>query len=167
MFRMKFAPIVIAAIMLSASAFAGSNPTFTTIDNPLDPTFNQLLGINTAGVISGYYGSGAPGHPNQGYTIAAPTPNSFPKPFRAPFRRRLPVLRRTGPQLASGRRPTPVVIQISASFAKRMVSPTSVSTTRWAQAFLKSIKCSASIHPTSPLVFTTTQMAIRTVMPTR
>jgi len=79
MFRMKFAPIVIAAIMLSASAFAGSNPTFTTIDNPLDPTFNQLLGINTAGVISGYYGSGAPGHPNQGYTIAAPYTEFVPE----------------------------------------------------------------------------------------
>lgn|SRR5579872_1284812 len=72
MFRMKFIPTVMAAILLSASAFAGSSPTFTTIDNPTDPTFNQLLGINSAGVISGYYGSGAAGHPNQGYTIAPP-----------------------------------------------------------------------------------------------
>lgn len=72
MFHMKFIPIVMAAILLSASAFAGSSPTFQTIDNPADPTFNQLLGINSAGVISGYYGSGAAGHPNQGYTIAPP-----------------------------------------------------------------------------------------------
>jgi hypothetical protein len=42
---------------------------FTTLDNPADPTFNQLLGINDAGVIAGYYGSGATGHPNQGYTL--------------------------------------------------------------------------------------------------
>jgi hypothetical protein len=41
---------------------------FTPIVNPADPTFNQLLGINDNGVIAGYNGSGAPGHPNQGYT---------------------------------------------------------------------------------------------------
>jgi hypothetical protein len=46
--------------------------TFTKIDNPGDPTFNQLLGINNAGVISGYFGSGALGHPNSAYTIAPP-----------------------------------------------------------------------------------------------
>jgi hypothetical protein len=70
---MKFVPTVIASILLSASAFAGSSsPTFTTIDDPADPTFNQLLGINTDSVISGYFGSGAAGHPNQGYTIAPP-----------------------------------------------------------------------------------------------
>ena len=62
------------AVLLSASAFAGTtpSPSFTTIDNPSDPTFNQLLGINDAGVIAGYFGSGAAGHPNQGYTIAPP-----------------------------------------------------------------------------------------------
>jgi hypothetical protein len=76
---MKFAPIVIAAVMLSASAFAASSPTFTTIDNPADPTFNQLLGINSSGVISGYFGSGAPGHPNQGYTIASPYTEFVPE----------------------------------------------------------------------------------------
>lgn len=41
-----------------------SDLTFTTINNPADnslqtPTFNQLLGINDAGVIAGYYGDGA------------------------------------------------------------------------------------------------------------
>jgi uncharacterized membrane protein len=45
---------------------------FTTLDNENDPTFNQLLGINTAQEISGYFGSGATGHPNQGYTIMPP-----------------------------------------------------------------------------------------------
>jgi hypothetical protein len=72
MLRIKFVPIVMTAILLSASAFAGNSPSFTTIDNPADPTFNQLLGINDDGVISGYFGSGAAGHPNQGYTIAPP-----------------------------------------------------------------------------------------------
>ena len=41
---------------------------FTNVVNPADPTFNQELGINNAGVIAGYIGSGVPGHPNQGYT---------------------------------------------------------------------------------------------------
>jgi hypothetical protein len=61
----------VAAIGFSAAAQAQS-PTFTTIDNPGDPTFNQLLGINNSGVISGYFGSGNPGQPNQAYTIAPP-----------------------------------------------------------------------------------------------
>ena len=78
MFRMKFVPIVITGILLSAFAFAGNSPSFTTIDNPADPTFNQLLGINNAGVISGYFGSGAAGHPNKGYTIAPPYSDFVP-----------------------------------------------------------------------------------------
>jgi hypothetical protein len=46
--------------------------TFQTINNMKDPTFNQLLGINTKGVISGYFGSGAKGHPNKGYIVVSP-----------------------------------------------------------------------------------------------
>jgi hypothetical protein len=46
--------------------------TFTTLDNQSDPTFNQLLGINSTNVISGYFGSGQPGHPNKGYLISPP-----------------------------------------------------------------------------------------------
>jgi hypothetical protein len=61
----------LAAVLITAGA-AHAAPTFTTIDNPGDPTFNQLLGINNSGVISGYFGSGQAGHPNQGYTIAPP-----------------------------------------------------------------------------------------------
>src|SRR5580658_10437972 len=45
---------------------------FTTLDNPGDPTFNQLLGINTSGEIAGYFGSGQAGHPNEAYLIGAP-----------------------------------------------------------------------------------------------
>ncbi|MDQ2877203.1 MAG: hypothetical protein M3Y33_21300 [Actinomycetota bacterium] len=43
--------------------------SFSTLDNRNDPTFNQLLGINNRGVIAGYFGSGAQGHPNQGYLL--------------------------------------------------------------------------------------------------
>ncbi len=46
--------------------------SFTTLGDPKDPTFNQLLGINDFGEISGYFGSGSPAatHPNKGYTLA-------------------------------------------------------------------------------------------------
>jgi probable HAF family extracellular repeat protein len=46
--------------------------TFTTLDDQADPTFNQLLGINGNNVIAGYFGSGAPGHPNKGYVLNPP-----------------------------------------------------------------------------------------------
>ena len=42
---------------------------FRNVINIFDPTFNQELGINDFGVIAGYFGSGAAGHPNKGYTI--------------------------------------------------------------------------------------------------
>jgi PEP-CTERM motif len=37
-----------------------------------DPTFNQALGINSAGEIAGYFGIGSATHPNQGYTVMPP-----------------------------------------------------------------------------------------------
>ncbi len=46
--------------------------TFTTLDDQDDLTFNELLGINNESKISGYYGSGAYGHPNDGYIIYPP-----------------------------------------------------------------------------------------------
>jgi hypothetical protein len=57
--------------------------TFQNVINPGDPTFNQLLGINDGGLIVGYFGSGAAGHPNQGYTttlanLKSFTPENFP-----------------------------------------------------------------------------------------
>ncbi len=42
---------------------------FEDIINNNDVTFNQELGINNAGVIAGYFGSGAAGHPNKGYLV--------------------------------------------------------------------------------------------------
>jgi hypothetical protein len=46
--------------------------TFQTLNDAADPTFNQLLGINNSGEICGYFGSGAAGHPNKGYTLVPP-----------------------------------------------------------------------------------------------
>jgi hypothetical protein len=45
---------------------------FVTLGSDHDKTFNQLLGINNEGVIAGYFGSGAKGHPNKGYEILPP-----------------------------------------------------------------------------------------------
>jgi hypothetical protein len=59
----------------SASTLSPANATsysFVTLDNMHDPTFNQLLGINDEGVIAGYFGSGAAGHPNKGYVLLPP-----------------------------------------------------------------------------------------------
>jgi hypothetical protein len=51
---------------------AATTYTFTTLDNAKDPTFNQLLGINSHNVIAGYFGSGLAGHPNKGYQLKPP-----------------------------------------------------------------------------------------------
>jgi len=75
------ASTVAGALLAAAPAFAATashhaatatSYTFTTLDNQADPTFNQLLGINSHNVISGYFGSGAPGHPNKGYLLDPP-----------------------------------------------------------------------------------------------
>jgi hypothetical protein len=54
-----------------AAAVAGGYQ-FVTIGSHKDRTFNQILGINNNGRIAAYFGSGAKGHPNRGYTITAP-----------------------------------------------------------------------------------------------
>jgi hypothetical protein len=45
---------------------------FREIGSADDTTFNQLLAINGAGVIAGFFGSGAKGHPFKGYLIKPP-----------------------------------------------------------------------------------------------
>jgi len=72
---------VIAAAGLATAGPAGAATlgashharyTFATLNNQHDPAFNQLLGINNQGVIAGYFGSGAAGHPNKGYRLLPP-----------------------------------------------------------------------------------------------
>ncbi|MGC1752787.1 MAG: hypothetical protein WA805_06835, partial [Trebonia sp.] len=53
----------------STASLGNGRYSFTTLDNPADPTFNQLLGFNNGGIIAGYFGSGAAGHPNKGYVL--------------------------------------------------------------------------------------------------
>jgi hypothetical protein len=64
------------AVALAGSASAstlspasGTQYSFQTLNNSGDLTFNQLLGINDEGLIAGYFGSGAAGHPNKGYLL--------------------------------------------------------------------------------------------------
>jgi len=58
---------------------ASANYSYQTLNNDNDTTFNQLLGINDAGVIAGYFGSGQAGHPNKGYELL---PNYFQGDYR-------------------------------------------------------------------------------------
>ena len=57
---------------LAGAANASTGYHFSTLNNKADLTFNQLLGINDDGVIAGYFGSGAQGHPNKGYELWTP-----------------------------------------------------------------------------------------------
>jgi len=66
--------VAFAAPALAATAppDGSNNYAFRTLDNSKDPTFNQLLGINNNGLISGYFGAGTKGHPNKGYLLHQP-----------------------------------------------------------------------------------------------
>jgi len=80
---------ILSALALAATLpLAAADYTFQTLNNPADPTFNQLLGINNAGTIAGYFGVGSATHPNKGYTLAPPytagsyTDENFPASFQ-------------------------------------------------------------------------------------
>jgi hypothetical protein len=71
-FNMALGALTVCALAWTAGPAHAINFTFQDIINNADPTFNQELGINTAGTIAGYFGSGAAGHPNKGYTVVPP-----------------------------------------------------------------------------------------------
>jgi hypothetical protein len=57
----------------SLKTAATASYSFTSIASAGDPTFTQLLGINKAGTIAGYFGSGADAkHPNKGVDLQLP-----------------------------------------------------------------------------------------------
>jgi hypothetical protein len=67
--------ITVVAIALAPVAFAQSSgadgthhKSFFVLNNPGDPHFNQLLGINDGNVIVGYFGDGTV-IPNNGYVL--------------------------------------------------------------------------------------------------
>jgi hypothetical protein len=74
-----FPASALAAPVPVAIANASSHYSFTTLGDPADRTFNQLLGINDFGVIAGYFGSGSPAatHPNKGFTVAPYNATTF------------------------------------------------------------------------------------------
>lgn len=57
---------------MQMSSSLASNYQVVTLNDKRDLTFNQLLGINNEGIIAGYFGSGAAGHPNKGYALVPP-----------------------------------------------------------------------------------------------
>jgi hypothetical protein len=61
-----------AAVPALARPKAPARYIFRTLNNPNDGSFNQLFGINNHNKIAGYYGSGAHGHPSQGFTLTPP-----------------------------------------------------------------------------------------------
>jgi hypothetical protein len=80
-FPVSFAPFSFSAkvsvltglvLVWGSGAAPAATLTFRDIVDTADPTFNQELGINNAGLIAGYFGSGAAGHPNKGYTVSPP-----------------------------------------------------------------------------------------------
>ncbi len=66
---------LIASLWLAGNLHASY--IFQDVINSGDVTFNQELGINNGGTISGYFGSGQMGFPNKGYTVAPPGYTSF------------------------------------------------------------------------------------------
>jgi hypothetical protein len=67
-----YGPLSILRAPAQNAIVDGKTLNFTTLDDQADPTFNQLLGIDNKGEIAGYFGSGATGHPNKGYTLMPP-----------------------------------------------------------------------------------------------
>ncbi len=58
---------------------------FRTLDDKLDPRFNELLGINNLQHIVGYYGKGSLLHPNRGYVVFPPFHQINYKPIIFPL----------------------------------------------------------------------------------
>jgi hypothetical protein len=73
--------MTVACLLIAPAARPATVYNFQTLDNPADPTFNQLLGINNTSTIAGYFGVGNAAHPNKGYTLVPPsayTNENFP-----------------------------------------------------------------------------------------
>jgi uncharacterized membrane protein len=92
--KLQTTGVMMGAVALAAGVLGAHTPvsahqamatapySFTSIASPNDPTFTQLLGINKAGVIAGYFGSGADAqHPNKGFVLNLPSsfsPENYP-----------------------------------------------------------------------------------------
>lgn len=60
----------------SAPAYDGvpgaSGFTYTTVDDEVDPSFNEILGIDDGARLVGFYGSGSASDPSVGYIVSPP-----------------------------------------------------------------------------------------------
>jgi hypothetical protein len=68
-----FAPSLPSTRSQFASPAVGARPSrwkFSTINNPSDPRFNELLAIDNLGKICGFYGNGTKKHPSDGYCVS-------------------------------------------------------------------------------------------------
>jgi len=143
--RLKLAVGVLTTVVLASAAQPAGALSFTFQDiiNNTDPTFNQELGINTAGTIAGYFGSGAAGHPNKGYTVVPPyaQANFTPENFPASVQTQVTGLNNNGVTSASGQtRTSAAATTISASSLRAAALPTS--TTPPPGAARRSTSCS-------------------------
>jgi PEP-CTERM motif len=68
MLRTSALMLLTSAGIISGGAAPASAQSYQTLGNPADPSFNQLLGINDADTIAGYFGDGSV-VPNNGYTF--------------------------------------------------------------------------------------------------
>jgi hypothetical protein len=85
----------LAILGLSGGASAAADYSFTTINNPGDPSFNQLLGINAAGTIAGYFGDGV-AVANNGFTTVPPYTNFTGENFPGAFETQVTGLNNSG-----------------------------------------------------------------------
>ena len=72
--------VTLCVALASLALAAPASYNFQTVISPGDPAFTQLLGINNASTIAGYYGDGTV-VPNNGFTLVLPnsyTPENFP-----------------------------------------------------------------------------------------
>ena len=79
---MKTSLLCVCAVLALRTPVSASTVTysFQSVINPGDAAFTQLLGINNASVIAGYFGDGVI-LPNKGFTLVLPnnfTPENFP-----------------------------------------------------------------------------------------
>jgi uncharacterized membrane protein len=77
---MTRASLVPGFVVLAFAALPVMASSFQTIVSPGDPNFTQLLGINNAGTIAGYFGDGSV-VPNNGFTLTLPStysPENYP-----------------------------------------------------------------------------------------
>lgn len=64
-----YSPTVFKGANLPSGVPRATEYSFKTLDNPDDPSFNELLAINNLGKIGGYYGSGSKNNPSVGYVV--------------------------------------------------------------------------------------------------